>query len=106
MVASLRVSGGSGVSMAAATAVSSVGVSMASTSVLIPRTSPVVSPLMTLLMRLAPVTPLSLPSVVPVITDTDSTEVSASMSLSDEDVRLSKNLVQRSSDQVKSSFGC
>jgi len=103
---SVRVSDGSGVSMAAATAVSSVGVSMASTSVLMPRTSPVVSPLMTLLMRSAPVTPLSLPSVVPVITDTDSTEVSASMSLSDEDVRLSKNLVQRSSDHVKSSLGC
>jgi len=93
---SVRMSGGSGVSMAAATAVSSVGVSMA---------SPVVSPLMTLLMRSAPVTPLSVPSVVPVITDTDSTEASTSMSFSDEDVRLSKNLVQRSSDQVKS-FGC
>ena len=92
----VRMSGGSGVSMAAATAVSSVGVSMA---------SPVVSPLVTLLMRSAPVTPLSLPSVVPVITDTDSTEASTSMSFSDEDVRLSKNLVQRSSDQVKS-FGC
>ena len=102
---SVRVSDGSGVSMAAATAVSSVGVSMASTSVIMPRTSPVVSPLMTLLMRSAPVTPLSVPSVVPVITDTDSTEASTSMSFSDEDVRVSKNLVQRSSDQVKS-FGC
>jgi len=107
MVASLRVSGGSGVSMAAATAVSSVGVSMASTSVLIPRTSPVVSPLMTLLMRSAPVTPLSLPSLVLVITEMITPwKRPHQMSLSDEDVRVSKNLVQRSSDQVKSSFGC
>ena len=41
---SVRVSGGSDVSVAAATAVSSVGVSIASTSVLMLRTSPVVSP--------------------------------------------------------------
>ena len=69
MVASACVSVRSGVSMAAAITVSSVGVSMASTSVLMPRTYPVVSPLMTLLMRLAPVTPLSLPSLVLVITE-------------------------------------
>ena len=107
MGASVRVSGGSNVFMAAATAVSSVGASIASTSVLMPRTSPVVSPLMTLLMRLAPVTPLSLLSVVPVITETITPwKRPHHMSLSDEDVRLSKNLVQQSSDQVKSSFGC
>jgi len=95
---SVRMSGGSGVSMAAATAVSSVGVSMA---------SPVVSPLMTLLMRFAPVTPLSLPSLVLVITETIIPQKRPhQMSLFDEDVRVSKNLVQRSSDQVKSSFGC
>ena len=98
MVASACVSVRSGVSMAAAITVSSVGVSMA---------SPVVSPLMTLLMRLAPVTPLSLPSLVLVITEMITPwKCPHQMSLSDEDVRLSKNLVQRSSDQVKSSFGC
>ena len=97
---SVRVSDGSGVSMAAATAVSSVGASTASTSVLMPRTSPVVSPLMTLLTQPAPVTPLSFPSLVLVITETITARKRPhQVSLSDEDVRLSKNLVQRSSDQ-------
>ena len=89
---SVRVSGGSGVSMAAATAVSSVGVSIASID---DRAHAAdfscgkPCPLMTLLMRLAPVTSLSLPSLVPVITKMITPwKRPHQMSLSDEDVRL------------------